>query len=61
MIADRGDCSFVRKVRNMERAGAGVGLVVDSSDEDIKRVVMTDDGTGHGIRIPSVLISKQDG
>jgi hypothetical protein len=57
MIADRGDCSFVRKVRNMERAGAGVGLVVNSHDEDIKRVVMTDDGTGHGIRIPSVLIS----
>lgn len=61
LIADRGGCSFVQKVRNMEEAGAAVGIVVDNSDEKISHVVMTDDGTGAGIRIPSMLISKKDG
>lgn len=61
MLADRGQCSFVTKVRNMEKAGAAVGIVIDSSNEDISKVVMSDDGTGAGIRIPSLLISKKDG
>lgn len=61
MIADRGDCSFVDKVRNMEDAGAAVGIVVDFFNEDVEGVVMSDDGTGAGIRIPSMLIGKADG
>jgi len=61
MIADRGDCSFVDKVRNMEDAGAAVGIVVDFNNEDVEGVVMSDDGTGAGIRIPSMLIGKADG
>lgn len=61
MLADRGECSFVQKVRNMEDAGAAVGIVVDNSDENIENIVMSDDGTGAGIRIPSMLISKRDG
>lgn len=36
MVADRGGCSFVQKVRNMEDAGAAVGIVVDYSDESIE-------------------------
>jgi len=39
MLADRGGCSFVDKVRNMEDAGAAVGIVVDSSDEDINEII----------------------
>ena len=35
-----------------------MGIVVDNSNEDIKNVIMSDDGTGAGIRIPSMLISK---
>ena len=61
MLADRGSCSFVQKVRNMEDAGAAVGIVVDNSDESVDNVVMSDDGSGAGIRIPSMLISKKDG
>jgi hypothetical protein len=61
MIADRGGCSFVQKVRNMEDAGAAVGIVIDNSEEDVENVVMSDDGTGAGIRIPSMLISQADG
>jgi len=45
----------------MEDAGVAVGIVVDSKAENIKDIVMSDDGTGAGIRIPSVLISKPDG
>ena len=61
MLADRGDCTFVQKVRNMENAGAAVGIVVDNSNEDINDIIMSDDGSGAGIRIPSMLISKKDG
>jgi len=60
-IADRGDCSFVEKVRNMEILGAAMGIVVDNTDEDIDTLVMSDDGSGAGIRIPSMIISSKDG
>lgn len=59
-LADRGDCSFVEKVRNMEMLGAALGIVVDTIAER-ETIVMSDDGTGAGIRIPSMIISKNDG
>ena len=61
VLADRGGCSFVTKVRNIEDAGGAVGIVIDSSDEDIQYVAMSDDGSGAGIRMPSMLITKRDG
>lgn len=61
MIADRGECSFAKKVKNMEDAGVAVGIVVDNTDENINDIVMSDDGTGAGLRIPSLLVSKKDG
>jgi hypothetical protein len=60
-FAKRGDCSFVQKVRNMENVGVAVGIIMDSTFEEPSHVAMADDGTGGGIRIPSMLISKQDG
>ena len=60
-IAERGSCTFVNKVRNAERAGASLLVVVDSKVENITNVIMGDDGTGTGIRIPSMLIGKSDG
>lgn len=45
----------------MEKQGVAVAIIIDDSDEDIKRIVMKDDGTGNSIRIPSMLISKEDG
>lgn len=60
-LARRGDCSFVQKIRTMENIGIAVGIVVDDSNENIDQVLMSDDGTGGGIRIPSMLISKSDG
>eukprot|EP00352_Strombidinopsis_acuminata_P003541 CAMPEP_0176384634 /NCGR_PEP_ID=MMETSP0126-20121128/34488_1 /TAXON_ID=141414 ORGANISM="Strombidinopsis acuminatum, Strain SPMC142" /NCGR_SAMPLE_ID=MMETSP0126 /ASSEMBLY_ACC=CAM_ASM_000229 /LENGTH=88 /DNA_ID=CAMNT_0017750475 /DNA_START=185 /DNA_END=451 /DNA_ORIENTATION=- len=57
MIAKRGDCSFVQKIRNMEKIGVSVGIIIDNTNEKIENVVMSDDGTGQGIRIPSMIIS----
>lgn len=62
IIADRGDCSFVEKVRNIEEAGAGLAIIVDNlRGENVTRIVMSDDGSGAGLRIPSMMISKKDG
>ena len=61
VLARRGKCTFVNKVRNAERAGASLLVVVDSKAENVTNVIMGDDGTGTGIRIPSMLIGKSDG
>jgi len=60
-IAERGGCSFVKKVRNLENIGVAVVIVVDDTEEDVENIIMSDDGTGGGIRIPSMLIGKNDG
>ena len=56
MLANRGECSFVQKVRNMENIGVAVAIVIDNRAEMIDEILMSDDGTGGGIRIPSMLI-----
>jgi hypothetical protein len=61
MVAARGGCTFVTKVRNMEDIGVAVGVVIDDEKENPKDIIMSDDGSGAGIRIPSMLISKKDG
>jgi hypothetical protein len=58
---DRGTCSFVTKVRNIEKAGGSLAVIIDNQVEDIKNVIMSDDGTGTGIRIPAMLIGKKEG
>ena len=61
MLVERGNCSFVTKVRNAERAGASLVVVIDDRTENIINVIMGDDGTGTGIRIPAMLIGKDSG
>lgn len=37
-------------------------IIVDNvANEDVNHIVMSDDGTGGNLYIPSVLISKEDG
>jgi hypothetical protein len=36
-------------------------VIIDDSNEEISKVIMSDDGTGTGIRIPAMLIGKKDG
>ena len=61
MLARRGECSFVQKVRNMENIGIAVSIIIDNRPEMIDEILMSDDGTGGGIRIPSMLIGTNDG
>ena len=58
IIADRGSCSFVTKVRNIERQGVKLAIIGDARDEDSENLIMSDDGTGHSINIPSFIIRK---
>lgn len=45
----------------MENIGVAVAIVIDNQEEIIDEILMSDDGTGGGIRIPSMLIGKNDG
>ena len=56
ILVERGNCHFVTKVKNIEKAGAFVALVGDNKQEASETMVMQDDGTGHQINIPSFLI-----
>ncbi len=44
----------------MENLGVAVGIIFDDLG-GISQLKMSDDGTGGGIRIPSMIISKTDG
>ena len=76
LMIDRGDCSFVQKVRNAQRVGASAVLIADNlcfcehencvNDEnpnamcEPKEPIMADDGSGSDISIPSFLLFKED-
>lgn len=74
LMVDRGDCTFVKKVRNAQKAGAAAVLLADNSclcdagdacksnaeDCETKEPIMADDGSGADITIPSFLMFKQD-
>lgn len=49
------------KVRNIERAGGSLAVIINDNFEDVSKVIMSDDGTGTGIRIPAMLIGKREG
>lgn len=58
MLLERGNCTFVTKVRNVERAGANIALIGDSKVENSEVFIMSDDGSGHSVNIASFLIRK---
>jgi len=76
LMANRGSCTFQTKVRNAQRVGAAALIVADNacrcSDEvaglcnsrgatcEKESPFMGDDGSGHDIHIPSMLMSKHD-
>lgn len=52
----------MNKVRNVEHGGGKLAIIVDEKDnENPETIIMVDDGTGNGIQIPSIMISKTDG
>jgi len=58
VMLDRGNCTFVQKVRDAENIAANAVVVVNS---DNSLITMADDGTGRNVGIPSVLITKREG
>lgn len=61
VIVDRGECTFTTKVRNIEKLGVKLAIIVDDREENSENLIMADDGTGHSISIPSFIIRKRDG
>ena len=62
VIIRRGECTFVQKVRNVQKGGGKFAVIVDEKDrENVKYITMVNDGTGNGINIPSVMINKIPG
>lgn len=60
VLVDRGNCTFVTKVRNIEKLGVHIGLISDDKAEDSENLIMSDDGSGSSVNIPSFIIRKKD-
>ena len=70
LMIDRGDCTFVTKVRHAQHAGASGVIIADNvflcdddhHEQNCQKVepIMADDGSGSDITIPSFLMYKQD-
>lgn len=61
ILVNRGECSFVTKVKHVEEAGGIAAIIIDNKYENIDSIIMSDDGNGGSVHIPSVLIGKSDG
>lgn len=61
VLVNRGNCSFVTKVHNVEKIFGRAAIIVNNNDDDVTKIIMSDDGNGEDITIPSVLINKKDG
>ena len=60
VMVERGGCTFVTKVRNIEKLGIKLAIIADNQTEDTENLIMADDGTGHSINIPSFIIRKKE-
>lgn len=60
VMVDRGNCTFVKKVKHVQSAGAVAAIIVDNKEEPLT-FYMGDDHSGASISIPSLLIHKNDG
>ena len=56
-----GDCSLIGKVKNIEKSGGHLAIIINKNDENIGGIFMNDGGVGYDISIPAVLISNSDG
>lgn len=62
VVADRGGCHYVTKTQNAQLAGANLLIVVDNKiDTDYSTYVMSDDGHGLEINIPTILVHMKFG
>jgi hypothetical protein len=62
MVETGWDCSFVSQTRNVQKHGGALAVMLASQDNaNLTDYIVGDDGTGGGIRIPAVMITKEDG
>jgi len=64
VLVHRGQCTFVTKAKVAQAKHAHAVIVVDHSNkptEEVQKIIMADDGHGFDVRIPSVMVSAQDG
>eukprot|EP00826_Nyctotherus_ovalis_P027702 TRINITY_DN2167_c0_g3_i1.p1 TRINITY_DN2167_c0_g3~~TRINITY_DN2167_c0_g3_i1.p1 ORF type:complete len:357 (-),score=83.68 TRINITY_DN2167_c0_g3_i1:372-1442(-) len=61
VLVERGNCSFIRKAKNVQEIGGALALIVDNQDRNPEYFIMVDDGTAYEIVIPTILVSKSDG
>ena len=62
ILAERGECTFVTKTRHIAKEGGQLAIIIDDKEsENVKTVVMSDDGSGAGLVIPAILIGYKDG
>ncbi|CAD8108187.1 unnamed protein product [Paramecium primaurelia] len=60
ILIERGDCTFVTKVRNAENAGYKLAIIGNYNDDPIQSdFAMADDGHGYQVTIPSIFIKKK--
>jgi len=59
-LVERGSCTFVEKVKNCQRAGAKGVVVYDNRSYGLLPL-MSDDGSGDLVTIPSIIILNKDG
>jgi len=60
-LIDRGNCTFVKKVKNVQNSGGHVAIIIDNTKEAVDSIIMADDGNGKDVRIPGLLISQDAG
>ncbi|CAD8123981.1 unnamed protein product [Paramecium sonneborni] len=60
ILIERGDCTFVTKVRNAEKAGYSLAIIGNNNDDPFQSdFEMADDGYGYQVQIPSIFIKKK--
>jgi len=57
----QGSCGTIEKIKNIEKSGGHLAIVISDKNENIGGIFMSDEGTGYDITIPAVLISNSDG
>ena len=62
LFVERGNCHFAEKVLNAQRVGAGLVVMGDNAEEDVKKVLPIEktEEMLRKITVPSILVSKRD-
>ncbi|KRX08243.1 hypothetical protein PPERSA_01173 [Pseudocohnilembus persalinus] len=61
ILIERGGCSFTQKAMIAQAAGAKMAIIMDNQFDDLNMVVLSDDGFGDNVEIPTIFISQEDG